>query len=374
MTKVYSSQKEIRAIIGGACDARGLLILVTRYLKFESSFVLLDGGEVHARTATDGGEALKILGVTELELRFPSGRDFLGATTRLLGVGSHEGVRTVRFALPSQLRVDDSRKAPRTHLTEGAFATFALRGSRLVRAAISNISTSGLRLAVDEDIPASDLRVKDKLPLTVDLPGGVTIINAASVRHADRRNFGMEFDPRLSGRDMAALSTWVFRKREEELEQAAARDDADVRAAMAAEAAGGAAGVQGDGVLVATDDGEMKLALAGLLGEDRRLLTAPASPAAFRQALFRRPLMVVLHASAPAEGGLVKELAGDVPDGIPVLLLGTGVDADWLAETGRECGAAASMLMAPSKGPFLQRLALGILRKHYGHGESPMSV
>jgi hypothetical protein len=385
----YSSHKEVRAIIDRACEAKELLILVTQYLKFESQFVWLDGSEVHAKTTTDVGDALKILGVSELELRFPSGRDFLGATARLLGFGEAEGMRTIRFALPSHLRIDDSRKAPRTSLTEGAFATFSLRGRHTVRASISNISVSGLRLAMDEDIPVSELRVRDKLALTVSLPGGVTITNAVVVRNADRRNFGVEFDPGLSGQDTARLSAWVFRKREEELEQAAARDDADVKASMAlaalaastaaatpAAADGGPAlgPAVGDGILLATGDDELKLGLRDLLGEDRKFICVPPSPAAFRYALFQKPLMVILHASS-GEGAVrqtLKTLQDDVPDSIPTLLLGTGMDADQLAEIGRECGAAASMLMAPSKGPFLQRLVLGIMRKYYGHGESPM--
>jgi hypothetical protein len=235
---------------------------------------------------------------------------------------------------------------------------------------------------MDEDLPASELRVRDKLVLTVSLPGGVTIINAAAVRHTDYRNFGMEFDPYLSGADMARLSRWVFRKKEEELERAAAGEDAAAAAAppgagAAAAARARVADAAGDGILLATDDGELRPALRALLGEGRRFICAPASPAAFRHALFQRPLMVILHASGRGgaeEGRLLQELAGDVPDGVPVMLLGTGMDADRLAELGRECGAAASMLMAPNKGPFLQRLVLGILRKHSGHGESPMAV
>jgi hypothetical protein len=377
MTKAYSSQREIRAVIEGACEARALLILVTQYLKFESNFVRLDGNEIHAKTTTDGEDALRILGVSELDLRFPSGRDFLGASTRLLGVGRADGVRTVRLSLPTQLRIDDSRKAPRTHMTEGAFATFSLRGKRMVRAGVSNISTSGLRLMMDEDIPVSELRVRDKLTLTIALPGDVTIINTAAVRHADHRNYGMEFEPYLAGNDMVRLSTWVFRRREEELEQVAVRSDADAKAAMAAMAAkDGGAVTAGDGILLATDDGGLKMELSALLGGDRKFFSVPAQPAAFRYALFQKPLMAILHASGPgeAEGILMKELADDVPDGIPVMLLGTGMDLDQVAALGRECGAAASMLMAPSKGPFLQRLVLGILRKSYGGGESPMAV
>jgi hypothetical protein len=233
---------------------------------------------------------------------------------------------------------------------------------------------------MDEDIPVSELRVRDKLALTVTLPGDVTIINTVAVRHADHRNYGMEFEPYLAGNDMVRLSTWVFRRREEELEQVAVRGDADAMAAMSANAAKGAKGggpaFVGEGILLATDDGGLKADLSGLLGGDRKFFSVPAQPAAFRYALFQKPLMVILHASGPgeAEGRLMKDLADDVPDGIPVMLLGTGMDLDQVAELGRECGAAASMLMAPSKGPFLQRLALGILRKSYGGGESPMAV
>jgi hypothetical protein len=370
MTKSFSSQKEIRAIIGKACAAKELLIIITQYLKFESSFVLLDGDEVHAKTTAGGEDALRILGVSDLDLRFPNGFDFMGATTRMIGLGETEGMRTVRFALPTVLRIDDSRGAPRTSLTEGLFATFSLRGKRLVRADIANISISGARLTMAEDLPSSELRVRDNLMLTVRMPGDITIINGAIIRHADYRNFGVEFVPPLAGKELAELSKWVFLRHEEEREMVAKREDLSLRAALSQ--GGGKTEAEGGAILLATNDDAMKTSLRGLLGEDRKFLSVPLAPAHFGHAISQSPILVILHASGDADAQPLKALVADIPHETPVLLLGTGMEAGPLSELGAECRAAASMLMAPNKGPFLQRLVLGILRKYYGHGESPM--
>jgi len=368
MTKSYSNQQEIRATFERACAAKDLVILVTQYLKFEARFVALAGNELHVQTSAGGEEAIRILGIGEVDLRFPSGPDFLGATAKVLGVSAVEGVRTVKLALPAQLHISDNRKAPRTSLTEGAYASFALRGTRIVKASIANISVSGLRMELAEIIPSSELRVRDKMTISVTLPGNITITNGAAVRHMDNSNVGVEFDPALSSRDMATLSRWVFKKKEEETEQTAKRKDAS-RAAEAARAAG-------NDILIVTADEVLRLNLCGLLGEGRKILSAPPLPAPVNYAISQKPLMVILHASGRDAAGwpFLKTVQTALPKGTPILLLGTDIEAGALSDLGRDCKALASMAMTPNKARFLQQLVVGILRKSYGGGESPLAT
>jgi hypothetical protein len=335
---------------------------------------MLDGNEVHAKTATDGEDALGILGVSDLSLRFPAGHDFLEANTRMLGLGEVEGGRTVRFSLPTQLRSSGGRKAPRTGDTEGAHATFELRSKRKIRASISDLSISGLRMNIDEDLPFSELKVKDQVDLSLSLPGEMAMTNGAVIRHIGYRTFGLEFDPPLSYADLVTLSKWVFMRLEQEREQAASREDASVKAALRAE--GEQQNTVGDGVLLVTGDDALKLSLRDLLGSDMVFLSVPPSQAPLEYALSQKPLLVILHASGAGgdQKRLLAALAAGIPKDTPTLMLGSDMDAGALSDLARECRAVTSMLMAPNKGPFLQRLVLGILRKYYAHGESPMAV
>jgi len=373
----YSHQREIRAVFERVCADRGLLILVTQYLKFESRFMLLDGNEVHVQTAPGGDEALRVLGVSDIALRFPCGHDFLGAPTKMTGFSTVEDKRTVRFALPTLLEASDSRKAPRTSLTEGAFVTFPLRGKRMIQADIANISVSGLRLHLTEDVPSSELRLRDRLMLSISLPGDISILNGATIRNTDYRNIGAEFDPPLSDYDMAILSRWVFKKCEEEREQKAKREDAAMGAAPKTGSAGAKGGAVGEGILLVTADPELKASLLDIFGKDWKPMCTVPSSAAVSHAVLQRPLMAIVHVSGRDEAGrqfLAESLSDALPLGFPILLLGTDIDSEDLSELARKCGAVVSMQMAPNKAQFLQRLVVGILRKHYGHGESPMAV
>jgi len=368
MSKRTSNPAEIRAIFEKACAGQELLILVTQYLKFESRFVRMGEREVHARTTTGGEEALEILGVSDVRLRFPEGLDFMEASTRMTGLGEVEGLRTVRFALPTLLTANDGRRAPRVSGIQGAYATFGLRGLRTIRAAISNISVTGARLSLSVDLPLGELRTKDRLALTMSLPGGITIISGAIVRHKDYRHFGVEFDPPLGQADLAALSRWVFLRHEAGRDAAAEREDARTKSAKGGKTVG-------NGILVVTDNEDFKLTLADLLGEGRETLSVPPLRAPFGDALAQRPLAVILHVAGDGEdeAANIKALAETIPWEVPTLLVGTGADPERLTLLGRECRALASIAMTPSKGVFLQRLVLGALRKYYGQSEGPMA-
>jgi hypothetical protein len=55
-----------------------------------------------------------------------------------------------------------------------------------------------------------------------------------------------------------------------------------------------------------------------------------------------------------------------IPRDLPILLLSTDVENNLLFEIGQDWKVAATMAWTKERGALLQRLVLGMLRKHYG--------
>jgi len=381
MADAGNKKEYIRSIFEEACARRELLVLVTKYLKFKSNFVHLDGDVVHARTTTGGEDALKILDVRDLGLRFhhPYKPDFLEANTIMLGLGFHEGFKTITFALPTTIYANDGRKAPRIKL-DNVQASFNLRGRWLIRANVIDLSCSGARLTSDmiESLPRNELRVNDRIMVSIYLPDGDSINNGAIIRHMENKDFGIEFNPELPGSLRHFLSTFALITQEKQRELMAERELMAGRADQSAEAAmADAKDKKTDecGILFVTRDDELNSALNDALGKDRKFYRIAPIDTDLLIALYQKPQLVILHASnsSTAERRLLKYLAQIIPWEIPTLLLGTDIENEVLFEIKHECNVVASALWTPRNTLFLQRLVLGILRRCYGSGESPMA-
>ena len=103
----------VRPVLEQACQEHELLLLVTPYLRFESAFLALEPDAVQVRATMTAEEATYGLRSEDLRFRFPHAGRFLEARTRLLGFGLLEGRRTLRLALPAELRDEDQRAAYR---------------------------------------------------------------------------------------------------------------------------------------------------------------------------------------------------------------------------------------------------------------------
>jgi hypothetical protein len=366
------SHEEIRSIFEGLCAHKEPLFFVGQYMTFESNFVHFDGEEVYAARIGGGEDALRLLGTSDLMLRFPYHLDFLEANTQYLGLEEHDGKRAIKFALPDSLSSKCVRRSPRIGNLGKAHATFTLKSRRLVRGNMENISLGGARFAMNEDMPANELNINDRIMLTVELPENLSISNYANVRYKEYRSYGVEFRPELSESDATALSDWVFKKQERERELLASRDDLSDQAADAA-AEKAKHRVQG-GILLVTRNARLDLGLEDLLLDSKKLYRVPPSEAVMNLALSKNPYVAILHLSSndAAERQLLKKLAENIPEDMPILMLATNNLNETLTETSRECKASYSMQWEPSKALFLHRLVLGILRKHYGHSESPV--
>ena len=349
----------IRSIFSNACARGDLLILSTQYFTFESNFVYMDGNEVHARTVSGGEQAMVILGSTDVSLRFPYKLDFMEAMTKLIGLGVHEGKKTIRLALPLSVYTSDGRKTSRITQLEGTSASFNLRGRHIIRADLVDLSATGARLTMAVDLPHGELKPGDRIMLSIHLSSTLSINSGAIVRHIKHRTFGVEFSPELSDSDMISISNWFFKKQQEERELLAHRADMEARAAGAEEKP------DEGGMLFVTLDDELDKSLNQLFDADRKFHRVLPDATLLKNAIGKKPNIVIFHMSdeSTTERELLKSLAEIISPETPTMLLGTDVDDQVLFETALACKATFSITWTPSKSLFLQRLVLGVMRK-----------
>ena len=367
MSTTNVNQEEIRVIFSDACARRELLILTTQYLKLESNFVLLEGSEVYAKTTSGGEDALSILKVKDISLRFPHKLDFLEATSTIVGIGDHNGEKLIRFELPQSIQANDGRSSPRIGNLKDAYATFPLRGDkRVVKATVINISDTGARLSLEEALPNNEFRVKDRIMLSLYLSKGVSITSPACVRHLDYKTFGIEFRPGLADSDVRTLSAWAFSKQERERDIIVPSNVTEEFAVPQDEVKDV---VVGGGILFVSWDSSLEAALGASFGPGMRFYSAMPSLLTLKEALTQQPHMVILHMPDGSDKSkrLIKSLEANIPEGTPVLLLGTDVSYERLFETRQELKKVLSSISwTPEKSQFLQRLALGMMRGRYG--------
>lgn len=361
----------IAEIFRNACDRREFLILVTPYLRFESSFLRLDEGEIHAAATMGREDAMSGLRSPELKMRFPHSVSFLEASTQLKGFGMAHGRRSIRLALPATLQTEDHRGAYRVDRVGRVPVTFSTPKYDLLTGTLVDISTTGCRIFTSTDLAGSDFQAGDDMAVTIQLTDAIRINTGVKLRHIHGRTFGVEFRPQLDDFILHPLSRWVFEKREEDLERISRRGvdlaaPADVVRQSAAPPAG---------LVLVTKDAQLEIPLQELLGGLQPLHRIPPIISALKDACARRPALLLFH--VPGLGLddrrhlklMVESLSGRVP----FLLLGTGIEAGPLLEMGNDLKAAVSIVFHPERGTFFQRLVQGVLRRTYEGGESPMA-
>lgn len=359
----------IAEITARACGQHELMILVTPYLRFETSFLKLEGGEVHAAATMGREDAMYGLRNAGLRLRFPHGVSFLEGPTQLRGFGMVEGRRTIRLALPVTLQDDDHRAAYRVDRVGRVAATFSTPGLDLLAGTLVDISTTGARIFSPQGLGAAGLQPGDDVVVTIPLIEGIRINTKAKVRHVQGRSFGVEYTPRLPEDVLEPLARWTFERREEDLDRLASRGPRAVPG-------GGASAPAGlhSGLLLISLDQALEGALQDLLGGMQPLRRlAPAIPT-LKEALAQHPALVLFHLPNLGldERRRLKTMVELVQGRVPFLLLGTGMEGGPLLELGSELKAAVSIVFNPERAVFFQRLVLGVLRRTYEGGESPM--
>ena len=370
--RTIKNPDEIRRFLLEACAKKELLVIITPYLKFESNFIHFDGHEVHVKTVSGGEDALNVLNVSELSLRFPSKMEHLEATTRFIGLGTFEGAKTIRFAKPHSISVSRGRRSKRITSLKDAYADLTLKDNRKARATVADLSVEGAKLVLSMDLPHDAVEAKQRIKAALFLPNNLSFNSPATVRYRDYKTLGVEFSSDVPSSVADYISRRAFKEKEMELERMSGHAD------LGAVAEAGAAAIDqldNVGILLVTRDDELDSELEGILGTHWKYSRIPPAGVLMNNALAKRPRLIILHVANDhfAEAMLMRSLSELIPPGVPILLIGSGMDSNSLMDLGKECKAISSMLWAPNKAAFLQRLALGIMRKYYSKGESPMA-
>jgi len=360
----------IAEILQRACERRELMILVTPYLRFESSFLRMDRGEIHAAATMGREDALFGLRSDALRIRFPHSVSFLEAATELKGFGIWDGRRTLRLAVPDVLQEEDHRGSYRVEHVGRVPVTFSTPKFDLVVGTLVDISTTGARIFSTRDFLEGELEPGEDMAVTIPLTEAIRINTKVKLRHVRGRTFGVEFRPRLDEYVLHPLSRWVFEKREEDLERVARRG---VEAAQAGEAARPAV-AQPRGLVLVSGDPALEAGLQDLLGGLQPLRRISPTMSALKDAFNQRPALVLYHVPSLSldERKRLKTLVEPLQGRVPFLLLGTGVEGGALLELGSELKAAVAIVFNPERATFFQRLVQGVLRRVYEGGESPM--
>lgn len=360
----------VQEIFQRACDRRELLILVTPYLRFESSFLRMEEGEFHAAATMGREDALYGLRSPELRMRFPHGVSFVEAPTQLRGFGMCLGRRSLRLALPEVLQDRDHRGAYRVDRVGRVPVTFSTPRYDLVIGTLVDISTTGARIFSTRDFHEDELIPGQEMAVTINLTDTIRINTRVTLRHVQLRTFGVEFRPRLDEDVLHPLSRWVFEKREEDLGRISRRG---IEAAGTSGPARNLSQVP-TGLLLVSGDPTLEETLRELLGGLQPLVRVGPTMSAVRDAFTRRPALTLLHVTGLGLDARrrVRMLVEPLQGKVPFLLVGTGVEGGALLELGQEVRAAASIVYSPERATFFQRLVQGVLRRTYEGGESPL--
>ncbi|MBI4913150.1 MAG: PilZ domain-containing protein [Acidobacteria bacterium] len=370
MATAIRKSSEVREILQDACARREMLILVTPYLRFESSFAGLEGSELHALATMSRDDAVFGLKAPGLKIRFPHGLGFYEADVEMKGLGLLGQRRTLRLSIPSTLVENDQRVAYRVERVGRIGVTFSTPKPDLYQASLSDISVTGARLHASEDIPRQSLDVGQEIALTIPVQEGIIINGHALVRHLKGRSFGVEFRPPLPKTLLEPLSRWVFQRREEERERMARRLELGLQTGRPSGLSLPPRGI----ILVAAGEGlEHQLRIA--LPTTHPLARVAPTAQNLKEALQSRPALVILHLPGTSldDRRRTKALAEIAAGRAPVLLLGSDMDGAVLFELASEWKASSALVWGPHRAPFFQRLVQGIIRRHHEGGESPLA-
>jgi PilZ domain len=370
MATTIKKPEEILDILGHACGRRELLILATPYLRFESSFVALQSGELHVLATMSREDAIYGLRTPDLKIRFPHGLGFYEASVASIGLGLHEGRRTVRVSIPKVLRENDQRVAYRVERVGRVPVTFSTPRTNLHQAGLVDISTSGAQLHTQRDIPGEELSAGSQVMVDIPLSDTISIHSSATVRHLAGRRLGLEFTPKLPPDIDEPLSRWVFLRREEERERAARR----MEPVGVPEFRSGAL-IPDMGIILVSPDAGLEAILRGILQDVRPLVRIAPSVQELKEALAGKPSLAIFHLEGTGLDARrrMKALCELAQRKVPTLLLGTLVDGAALFELSTEWKTSSAMVWNPERATFLQRLVQGILRRHAAGGDSPMA-
>jgi hypothetical protein len=370
LATTIKKQEEILDILKSACGRRELLILATPFLRFESSFVAVQGEELHVLATMSREDAVYGLRTPDLKIRFPHGLGFYEAAVTSIGLGLYEGRRTVRVSIPRVIKENDQRVAYRVERVGRVPVTFGTPKATLHVAGLVDISTSGAQFHAQREVPTEEVGPGDRIVLDIPLSDQINVHSGAIVRHLAGRRIGVQFTPKLPPEIEEPLSRWVFLRREEERERAARR----LEVMRAPEFRMGTL-VPEMSILLVSSDTALEATLRAVLKDIRPLTRLAPAVQELKEAFMGKPSLAIFHIDGTSldERRRMKALTEVAQRKVPILLLGTSVDGAGLFELSGEWKASSAMVWSAERATFLQRLVQGILRRHAAGGDSPMA-
>jgi len=357
----------LREVLRHACEVRELLILVTPYLRFESSFLRLDSDAIHVAANMSREDALFGLQAPTLRIRFPHGFSFVEGNTRLLGLGLVGTRKSLRLSIPTSLEEVDQRGSYRVERVGRVDVTFSTRKYELISGSLANMSTTGARIRSVRDFEEDEVQTGDSVNITIPLTGEIHINSRAMVRYVQSRTVGLEFRPPLGGQQLERLSRWVFQRREEDRDRLTPKAEPTTAGPMEA--------IEAGCLVLVSSSTELENQARTLLTELPTLRRVSPTLQTLKDVLVSQPTLLIFHVQSTRldERRMLKAMVEFLAGRCPFLLLGTGdMDPAALFEMGGEMKAVGTYQLGPSPTVFFQRLIQGILRRLYHDAEGPM--
>lgn len=359
----------VRDVLRHACEIHELLILVTPYLRFESSFLRLEPDAIHVTASMSREDVLFGLQAPTLRIRFPHGFSFVEGNTRLLGLGLVGARKSLRLSLPTSLEEDDQRGSYRVERVGRVNVTFSTRKYELISGSLVNMSTTGARILSLREFEGDEVQTEDEINITIPLTEEIHINSRAKVRYVQNRSVGLEFRPPVKGPLLEGLSRWVFQRREED------RDRLIPKAALEPSAASPVEAIDAGCLVLVSSSVELEEQARLLLTGLPSLRRVSPTVQTLKDVLANRPALLIFHVQSTRldERRILKAMVEFLAGRCPFLLLGTGdLDPASLFELGGEMKAVGTYLLGSNPTGFFQRLVQGILRRLYHGAEGPM--
>jgi hypothetical protein len=352
----------LEAALADLCERKQTLLLATPYLSFESRFIERAGPDLRIRATMSRNVVRHALEAHPLRLRFPWGLTFYAGATRILDYEEGDKAKFLRVATPLALVPDDLRKAYRVDQVGRSVGVLGSQDMTLVKFSVEDVSQHGLRVFCMEPLPPYGFQLGRMVDVSLSLEHGPRLKAQARIAHGGGQTLGLCFTPPLEGPQLDALTSWLSPRivdaRRRWHDRAIIRAKAELAVTPKVPPAG---------ILLVSNDVELQAAMAAALGDTQPLICVPPAMAPFRKAMEQAPplLLVLAVTSGMDENHRLRAILESVPRHCPMVVLGNGPDMKSFRALASELKATLFLDRNTLNSIFFQKMALGLIRKHW---------
>jgi len=349
----------LQDVLDELCDRKQTVLLATPYLHYESRFLEREGRELKVR-ATMSRDAVKhALAQHPVRLRFEWALTFFSGATRILRYVQEEDKRHLRIELPSELVVDEPRRALRIDRVSRISGALGSGDGTLLKVTLENLSPLGAGVFSLEAIPTEKFQTGRPLDLSLSLEAGFPFRSSAKICHGSGQSLGLVFQPPLAGRELEKLTEWLAPKTAEARKRWENRAELRARAEQLARPR-----ALPQGVLLLSARPELALQVAAVLEETLPFRSVAPAMAPFKEAMTDPPQLLLVDARTEGMEGRyrLRTLLEAVPVPAPVVVLGSAEDPEGGRLLAAELKAATYLEWNPQQGVFFRRLLQGLIQ------------